>query len=176
MNILKVPVTPDDHIQGNINAPITLVEYGDFQCPYCGAAFPIIKEVQNNFGDQLRFVFRHFPLSEVHEFAKAAASTAEFAGTYHKFWEMHDEIYENQDMLSEEMLTQLADSMGLNSKELLKAIKNNKFESKIQKDFMGGVRSGVNGTPSLFINDHRYSGSVDFDSIVQAIELVELKK
>lgn len=175
MNILKVPVTSDDHIQGKMDAPITLVEYGDFQCPYCGAAYPIIKEVQNNFGDQLRFVFRHFPLAEVHEFAKDAACTSEFAGAYNKFWEMHDEIYENQDMLSDEMLVQLTNSMGLNSKELLKAIESKRFDSKIQKNFMGGVRSGVNGTPSFFINDHRYNGPVDYNSIVQAIESVFAK-
>lgn len=175
MTVLKVPVASVDHIQGNADAPITFVEYGDYQCPYCGQAYPMIKQIQDYFGDQLCFVFRNFPLTEVHEHAKIAAYTAEFADTYNKFWEMHDLIYENQEALSRELLLRLTKTMGLDPKELEQAWDNKTFESKIQKDFMGGVRSGVNGTPSFFINGHRYNGPYDYNSIVHAIESVFAK-
>lgn len=170
MTVLKVPVTSEDHIQGNPKAPITLVEYGDYQCPYCGQAYPIVKQLQEYFGDQLCFVFRNFPLTEVHEYAKASACTAEFAGTYNKFWEMHDLLYENQENLDPEHIKQLVESLGLNTHQLENAMREGTFDRKIQKDFMGGVRSGVNGTPSFFINDHRFNGSYDYDSLVNAIE------
>src|SRR5690242_48867 len=106
MATLKVPVAPDDHIKGSANAPVTLVEYGDYECPYCGAAYPIIKRVQERFGEQLRFVFRNFPLSEIHPHAESAAEAAEFANAHAKFWEMHDLLYENQDGLGESLYTE----------------------------------------------------------------------
>lgn len=172
MATLKVPVTDEDHIQGDNNAPITLIEYGDYQCPFCGAAYPIVKQLQKHFGPQMRFVFRNFPLTEIHAYAETAAIAAEFAGTHDRFWEMHDAIYEKQEMLSPELLFQLTKQLKLSPKELEQAILNNTFESKIRKDFIGGVRSGVNGTPTFFINEHRYTGPVDFATMVEAIESV----
>src|SRR5579871_499235 len=97
--MLKVPVTDNDHIQGNEHAPITLVEYGDYECPYCGQAYPIVKKIQKYFGENLRFVFRNFPIVDSHPHAGIAAMAAEFAATQGKFWEMHDVLYENQEYL-----------------------------------------------------------------------------
>src|ERR1700712_2180353 len=99
---LKPPVGENDHVQGDKSAAIELVEYGDYQCPHCGAAHPVIKKIQKSFGKQVRFVFRNFPLQESHPYAMAAAIAAEAAGLQDKFWEMHDVIYENQDDLSED--------------------------------------------------------------------------
>jgi protein-disulfide isomerase len=111
--MLKDPISDDDHIQGNKNAQITLIEYGDYECPYCGRAYPVIKRLQEHFGTQLRFVFRNFPLTEVHPFANPAAECAEYAGSQGLFWEMHDLIYENQLSLNIELLFELAGSREL---------------------------------------------------------------
>ena len=172
MTTLKVPVSVDDHIQGPENAPITLVEYGDYQCSFCGQAYYVIKELQDHFGDKLRFVFRNFPLTEIHPLAKVAAETAEFSGRHGHFWEMHDLIYENQELLSVPLLIQLTEGLGLSSKELEYEIERETLYAKIQKDFIGGVRSGVNGTPTFFINEQRYNGAYGFDDMVDALESV----
>src|SRR5580658_9044577 len=113
--MLKVPVSASDHIQGDKNAPVILVEYGDYECPHCGAAYPIVKRVQKHFGKRLRFVFRNFPLSEMHPNAEAAAETAEFAAANGRFWEMHDLLFENQERLGRPLFTQLAKELELSS-------------------------------------------------------------
>lgn len=167
--MLKEPVLNHDHIQGSEKAPITLVEYGDYQCPYCGEAYPIVKQVQEHFGAKLRFVFRNFPLSEVHPLAEPAAQTAEFAGSDGLFWEMHDLLYENQEGFSIELFLELATSLGLSSEKLNEVLVNHTYQPKIHKDFMSGVRSGVNGTPTFFINDHRYLGPIAFEGLLVGI-------
>jgi len=172
MATLKVPVSPQDHIQGDADAPVVLVEYGDFQCPYCGQAYPIVKAVQKHFGKDLAFVFRNFPLTQIHPNAEAAAEAAEFAAAHEKFWQMHDAIYEHQQELGVPLLLQLAKSLGLSSKDLEKALETGQFADKVKQDFMGGVRSGVNGTPTFFINGKRHDGAFDFDSLVESIEAV----
>lgn len=170
MAILKVPVTEEDHIQGNLNAPVILVEYGDYECPYCTLAYPIVKKLQGQFGEQLCFVFRNFPLSEIHPFAEISAETAEFAGLHRRFWAMHDLIYENNKNLSPELLVELTKTLGFSTMELDQAIKNHTFLAKIKADFLGGVRSGVNGTPTFFINENRHNGPFDYDHLSLAIE------
>jgi len=172
MATLKDPVTADDHIQGDESANATLVEYGDYECPYCGLFHHVRKRLQTHFGKQLRFVFRNFPLSEVHPHAELAAVTAEFAADHKHFWEMHDLIYENQQSLSNSFLLGLAETLGLSMSELEKAIENETYVSKIRKDFMSGVKSGVNGTPTLFINGQRYNGPFEFRDLVAAIDSV----
>jgi protein-disulfide isomerase len=167
---LKVPVTPDDHIQGPENAPVTLVEYGDFQCPFCGQAHPIVKALQHDFGDQLRFVFRNFPLAQIHPLAEPAAETAEYAGANGRFWEMHDGLYENQPRLGLPLFFELAQDFGLSTDGLTVALENHEFLPRIRRDFMGGVKSGVNGTPSWFINGVRHEGSWGYDDLAAAIE------
>lgn len=168
--MLKVPVTANDHIQGEMNDPITLVQYGDYECPYCGRAYPIIKRVQKHFGKQLKFVFRNFPLTEMHPHAEIAAETAEFAASHGRFWEMHDLIYENQKTLSLELLLELVENLGLSPIDLKNVLEKRTFEPKIRNDFMGGVRSGVNGTPTFFINDYRHNGSFEYQDLISAIE------
>jgi protein-disulfide isomerase len=169
MTTLKVPVTSSDHIRGNEDAPATLVEYGDYECPSCGLAFPIVERVRRHFGSRLRFVFRNFPLTEIHPDAEGAAEAAEFAGKHERFWEMHDGIYENQDRLGIALLFALAESLGLSKQGLQDALERQSFEPKVQSDFLGGVRSGVNGTPTFFIGDQRHDGPFDFESLVVAI-------
>lgn len=173
MSTLKVPVTVADHIQGNESAPITLVEYGDYECPYCGAAYLIVKRIQKHFGDRLRFVFRNFPLVESHPHAGIAAITAEFAATKNKFWEMHDLLYENQESLEESDLINYAESLDLPATELRAAIEKELFVDKIKNDFMGGIRSGVNGTPTFFINGIRHNGSFEYEDLLAALNQIE---
>jgi protein-disulfide isomerase len=170
--VLKIPVTASDHIQGDLTAPVILVEYGDYQCPHCGHAYPIVQRVQKHFGKKLAFVFRNFPLNEAHPDAQAAAETAEFAATKGRFWEMHDAIFEHQEDLSDELLLALAENLGLSPADLTKALSSNQFTQKVKSDFIGGVRSGVNGTPTFFINGQRHNGPFEFEDLVQAIDAV----
>jgi protein-disulfide isomerase len=172
MATLKVPVGPADHSQGPADAPVTLVEYGDYECPHCGHAYPIIKAVQKKFGKQLRFVFRNFPLREIHPNAEAAAETAEFAATGGKFWDMHDLIFENQNSLSEQMLGDLAHRLTLDRQALRDALRSGTFAERVQEDFSSGVRSGVNGTPTFFINKHRHDGDFELETLLQAIQKI----
>jgi protein-disulfide isomerase len=167
---LKIPVTPKDHIQGDENAPAILVEYGDYQCPHCGHAYPIVKRVQKHFGKKLGFVFRNFPLNEIHPSAESAAESAEFAGANGKFWEMHDGIFENQNSLSIPMLLELAETVGLSSAGLQDALTSREFTARVKSDFIGGARSGVNGTPTFFINGQRFDAPPEYEVLVAAIE------
>jgi protein-disulfide isomerase len=167
---LKIPVGPADHFQGPADAPVTLVEYGDYECSHCGHAYPIVKALQKKFGKQLRFVFRNFPLREIHPNAEVAAETAEFAATHGKFWDMHDLIFENQDSLSEKMLGELAHRLTLDRQALRDALRLGTFAKRVQEDFSSGVRSGVNGTPTFFINSQRYDGDVELGTLVRAIQ------
>jgi protein-disulfide isomerase len=171
MNTLRAPVTPHDHVRGPADAPVTLVEYGDYECPHCGAAHPVVNLVQDHFGPRLRFVFRHFPLNQAHPNAESAAESAEFAGAHGRFWEMHDGIYENQDRLGLPLLFALTGALGLSESDLRAALVSGTYAPKVKSDFLGGVRSGVNGTPSFFINGMRHDGTYAFDDLVAAIEL-----
>ncbi len=167
---LKTPISGQDHVQGDANAPVTLVEYGDYQCPHCGHAHPVVQRLQKHFAGRLRFVFRNFPLNEMHPMAEDAAETAEFAAGYGKFWEIHDAIFENQDRLSPTYLLSLASKNGLDEGELANALENSVFTERVKADFMSGVRSGVNGTPTFFINGQRHDGMPDYASLSAAIE------
>ena len=167
---LTPPVSEHDHIQGRTDAPLTLVEYGDYQCPYCGAAYPVIKRLQKAFGKKLRFVFRNFPLTQAHPYAMVAAEAAEAAGLQGKFWEMHDHIYENQDDLEPDTLPSWAEELGLDLEEFGKAIKQGEINKRIKEDRSSGIRSGVNGTPCFFINGTRYDGTADYGPLQAALE------
>ena len=166
---LSTAVSANDHVQGPDDAPVTLVEYGDYQCPYCGAAHPIVKAVQKRLGDKLRFVFRNFPLNQAHPMAELAAESAEAAGAQGKFWEMHDALYENQDRLGQELIESLVEQLQLDAARFEADLEERKFQSRVKHDFMGGVRSGVNGTPGFFINGARYDGSWDEEPLTAAL-------
>jgi len=167
---LKVPVGPADNTLGDEHAPVTLVEYGDYQCPFCGRAHSVVKAVRKHFGKQLRFVYRHFPLTQIHPMAEPAAEAAEFAGANGRFWEMHDGLFENQENLGSPLFAGLAQTLRFSSEDLTGALESHEFLPKIKEDFMGGVRSGVNGTPTFFINGYRYEGMFDFEDLVGAID------
>jgi len=169
MSKLSIAVHGKDHIQGDPHAELVLVEYGDYQCPSCGDAYPIVKRLQKHFGERLAFVFRNFPLTEIHPWAEPASEAAEFAAAHDKFWEMHDLLYENQENLSDELFSSLAKKLKLSPGDLEEAVANQAYGSHIQADFTGGVRSGVNGTPTFYINGQRHDGSYDFDSLVEAL-------
>jgi len=170
MATLRVPVSSLDHIEGSEDALVTLVEYGDFQCPHCAAAHPVVKNLERHFGKKLRFVFRHFPLTEIHPYAAAAAESAEFAGAHEHFWPMHDGIYENQNQLGLELLESLATRLKLSASALEQALAEGRFKLKVEQDFLGGVRSGVNGTPGFFINGRRHDADYSYAELGQAID------
>lgn len=158
---LATEVNDQDHKQGPDQANITLVEYGDYECSHCGAAYPIIKKIQQEFPTQVQFVFRNFPLSQSHPSALPAAVASEAAALQGKYWEMHDAIYENQRSLSPEGLFAMATTAGLDLEQFKSDIQDDKLLAKVESDFEGGVRSGVNGTPSFFVNGTKFDGGAE---------------
>jgi protein-disulfide isomerase len=170
MAALRVAVGEEDHIQGHEDAPVTLVEYGDYECPHCGRAYPIVKRVQKHFGKRLRFVFRNFPLNESHPNAESAAETAEFAGAQGKFWEMHDLLFENQERLGGPLYLEMARELELDVNALRRSLESREYAGRVRADFSGGARSGVNGTPTFFINGKRHDASFAYEDLTAAIE------
>jgi protein-disulfide isomerase len=170
MSRLTIPVNEQDHMQGNPDASCTLVEYGDYECSICGATHPTVKRLQEYMGDRLLFVFRNFPLREMHPHAEHAAETAEFAAANGNFWDMHDLLFENQNYLEDEFLLQLADESGLSARKLRASLVAETYRPRIDMDFRGGVRSGVNATPTFFINGERHNGFPYFDDLLAAIK------
>src|SRR5438477_10354671 len=168
---LVVPVDPSrDHIQGDTKALHELVEYGDYQCSFCGAAYPEMKKVQKDLGSKLRFVFRNLPLTNVHEFAQVAAETAEAASAQGKFWEMHDFLYEHQRTLGDQSVALgYAKKIGLDTQKLDREISQHVYQKRIKEDFMGGVRSGVNGTPTFYANGVRHDGPAEAEAIIESL-------
>ena len=168
-------LTPDvserDHAAGDAGAPVTLVEYGDYECPHCGHAYPIVKSIQHRLGRKLRFVFRNFPLAEAHPHARHAAEAAEAAADQGKFWQMHDAIFENQAQLEDDDLLATARRLRLDAEGIARALEEGTYTARVREDFRSGIRSGVNGTPTFFINGERYDGAwADEDSFVRALE------
>lgn len=168
---LTQPVNEQDHTIGPANAPVTLVEYGDFECPHCLEAYPIVKSIKAQLGDQLHYVFRHFPLTMDHPNAQKAAESAEAAAQQGKFWQMHDLLFENQARFSLETFVELARQLGINPEWFQTALAEDRFAEQVLADFNSGVRSGVNGTPTFFINGERYDGIWNQgDSLLQALQ------
>jgi len=166
---LLLPRADHDHIQGPIDAPIALVEYGDYECPYCGQAYPVVKAIQERLGERLCFAFRNFPLTNSHPHAEHAAEAAEAAGAQGKFWEMHDLLYENQDALEDEDLAEHAQTLGLDARRLITEVVSGAHMARVREDFQSGARGGVNGTPSFFINGVRHDGVPSFDALLAAL-------
>jgi protein-disulfide isomerase len=167
---LAVPVSERDHVRGGKDAAVTLVEYGDYECPYCGRAYPIIKRLREEMGERLRFVFRNFPLNTIHAHASVAAQAAEAAGAQGKFWEMHDVLYEHQDELAEGDMVRYALRAGVEIYKFEADLASEHFARRVKEDFLGGVRSGVNKTPTLFLNGRRYEGELEYGTLKEAIE------
>jgi protein-disulfide isomerase len=166
---LTLPVSASDHVQGEDDASVTLVEYADYQCPYCGEAHPVVKRLQKSLGKKLRFVFRNFPLTHSHPYALLGARAAEAADLQEKFWEMHDMIFENQEQLEPEILPVWAQEIGLDVDRFAKGLREEKVRKRIEKDYASGLESGVDGTPSFFINGMRYEGEDNYNSLRVAL-------
>jgi diadenylate cyclase len=164
------PVGARDHARGPKDAPVTLVKYGDYECPYCGQAHPDLKKLQERAGEQVRFVFRHFPLDSVHPRARRAAQAAEAAAVQGRFWEMHDLLYENQGELGKEDLMRYAAELGLDLQQFEKDLVNDHHAWRIEEDRLGGNHAGVKGTPTFFVNGVRYTGPIDLDGLLAAVE------
>jgi protein-disulfide isomerase len=166
---LTMIVSGRDHAQGSEEAPVTLVEYGDYECPHCGRAYPIIKNIQKQLGDNLRFVFRNFPITRVHPHAQIAAEAAEAAGAQNKFWEMHDMLYEHQGALEKADLSEYALDLRLDMVRFESEMASHTYNERVREDFKSGIRSGVNGTPTFYINGGRYDGSWDEEVLLTNI-------
>jgi protein-disulfide isomerase len=165
----KLPDQTRDHLQGSIDAPIALLEYGDYECPFCGEVQPIVREIQHRLGDDLCFAFRHFPLTNVHPHAEHAAEAAEAAGEQGSFWAMHETLFANQNALDDESLAEYAATLELDETRLIKEVVSGAYAGRIREDFKNGVRAGVNGTPCFFINGKRYDGSRGLESLFAAV-------
>ncbi|EJG03177.1 DsbA family protein [Flavobacterium sp. F52] len=164
---LTVPVNEKDHVQGNSSAVVELLEYGDYQCPHCQRAYPIVKEIQRDYGRQLKFVFRNFPLAHIHPQAKMAALASEAAARQHKYWEMHDYLFEHHEDFSFESVVQIARIMNLDVEQFKEDIFEMDIDtsSKVEQDLYSGIRSGVNGTPTFFVNGEQFFGNWENDQL-----------
>jgi protein-disulfide isomerase len=167
---LTLPVGQRDHRRGPETAQVTLMEYGDYECPYCGKAYPIVKEIQRRLGERLRFVFRNFPLTQIHPHAEHAAEAAEAAAGQGKFWEMHDYLFEHQGSLDDAHLVQYAVALNLDKDTFVREMTEHVHMNRVREDFLSGVRSGVNGTPTFFINGVRHDDSYELETLLAAIE------
>jgi len=170
-DITKIsPVTDQDYIRGNKNAKVTLIEYSDFQCPFCQRFTPTVKQILEEYDGQVRFVYRHFPLTSIHPQAQKSAEAAECAGEQGKFWEMHDKLFENQSLLSEDNYKTWAKGLGLNSTKFDECLDSGKYASKIQQQAQQAVAGGITGTPGTFVNDQLVKGAVPYESFKQIID------
>src|SRR5258706_14242727 len=168
MSRLTIPIENRDHIRGRTDAPVALLEYGDYECPHCGRAYVILKRIEQEMGDDLLFAFRNFPLSQIHPHAFHAAYAAEAAALQNKFWEMHSMIFEHQDTLDDPHLVMFAGRLGLDRNRFVHDMTSTAVQQHVQEDFMSGIRSGVNGTPTFFINGTRYDGSYEYKFLSDA--------
>jgi protein-disulfide isomerase len=169
--VLTMPVSEDrDHILGPSSAPVTLVEYGDFQCSHCGQAHYELQELAKEAGDRFRLVFRHFPMTQIHPNAQRAAEASEVAAAQGQFWPMHDTLFEKQDALDDHDLVMYAHELGLDVMRFRMELLEGRYTPRVREDFLSGVRSGVNGTPTFFINGRRHDGPWDAESLLVAIK------
>ncbi len=167
---LAVPVSERDHSQGPATASVTLVQYGDYEWPYTRQSTTIVRAIQQQLGDKLRFVFRNFPLTEIHPHALHAALAAEAAAAQGKFWQMHDYIFHHQHTLEDADLEQFAEAVSLDMQQFAHAMAEQRALARIEEDVEGGERSGVQGTPTFFINGVLYRGSWEHDALLAALQ------
>jgi protein-disulfide isomerase len=166
---LTLPVIGRDHTAGPRNAPAMLLEYGDYECPHCGAAYPVVEALRERLGDTLLFAHRHFPLTQVHPHAELAAESAEAAGAQGKFWDIHDALLKHQNALDTPHLILYAAAIGLDTGAFRRDLETHAYVERVREDFMNGVRAGVNGTPTFFINGLRYEGARNFETMYTVI-------
>jgi protein-disulfide isomerase len=167
---LTVPVSPRDHIRGDRNAPLQLVEYGDYECPYCRAAHPVVQDLERRLEKQLCFAYRHFPIVNAHPHALRAAEAAEAAGAQSRFWEMHDRLFESKLALSDDVLVRFAVQIGLDARRFVAELAGHDHVDQVREDMSSGARSGVNGTPTFFVNGIRHDGPHDASSLIAALQ------
>ena len=167
--LLTPPVGERDHVTGPATAPVTLVEYGDFECPSCRKAWPMVKELERRLGKNLRFVFRNFPLTKLHPNAQHAAEAAEAAAAQGAFWQMHDRLFERQFALEDDNIIEYANDLGLDADRVADALKAGTYRARVKEDVLSGLKSGVNGTPTFFINGERYDGAHGTEPLFQAL-------
>lgn len=170
LDLELLPLRKDDHIRGGSDPEITLVEYGDYECPGCGEAYYVIGRIESEMGDALRFVFRQFPYSRIHPHAELAAQAAEAAGEQGRFWEMHDLLFQNQQALEFHDLIGYGGRLSLDVHEFKEDLKTEKYLARVREDFRSGVQNGVFGTPTIFINGVRHNDACDYDTLMAAIE------
>jgi protein-disulfide isomerase len=173
MSELTPPVNEHDHMQGHLDAEYVLVEYGDFECPHCAAAYPVVKALQAGLGERLCFVYRHFPLIQIHPHAEQAAEAAEAAGAQNHFWKMHDTLFENSPELDYPHLMAYAQMTGLDVARFAQDLINRRYLLRVREDMNSGVRSGVKGTPTFFINGVCHRGGYDLESLMEALQVAQ---
>jgi protein-disulfide isomerase len=171
---LAVPVSDDDHRRGADDAPITLVEYGDYECPYCGSASPFLRGLRHQFGARLRVVFRNFPRTEIHPHAQHAAEAAEAAGAQGKFWEMHDYLFAHQQALGDADLIRYAGDLGLDVERFTRELRDHVYAARVHADVDGGIRSGVSQTPTFFLNGVQQGGVFTVPALMDSLEVLSL--
>jgi len=166
---LTVPLSIGDHVLGPADAPAKLLEYGDYECPFCGEAYPNVIALLDQLGDRIQFAYRHFPIASLHPHAFMAAEAAEAAGAQGQFWAMHDLLFRNQDALELEDLVDYAQAVGLDVHRFEDELVTHRYAERVRRDFRGGIRSGVNGTPTLFMNGVRHNGGYDLGALLAAV-------
>ncbi len=166
---LALPLDTDDHVIGPIDAPVGLIEYGDYECPYCAQADIVVAEILAHFEKPLLYAFRHFPLADIHSHAEHAAEAAEFAGAGGKFWEMHRMLFEHQKALDDDALMTYADALGLDPRALAAALAEAAYAPRVKRDVESGLLSGVRGTPTFFINGALYEGPHTYHGLTFAL-------
>jgi protein-disulfide isomerase len=167
---LTVPISGRDHLLGSSTATRTLLEYGDYECPFCAAAHPVVKQLLRIVGDEITYAYRHFPLTQIHPRAELAAEAAEAAGSQGRFWEMHDYLFESRRLAPRDILG-YASELDLDVERLAAELDAHTHHARVREDFLSGVRSGVNGTPTFFVNGIRHNGGWDLDSLSRALDL-----
>jgi len=167
---LALPIGQRDHVRGSAAAPVTLVEYGDYECPHCGQAYIVVEELLDRLGSYVLLAFRHFPMNSVHPQAQHAAEAAEAAGAQGRFWAMHGMLFENQDALDDQSLVRYAAALGLDAMRFTSDLARHIYAGRVREDFLSGARSGVNGTPTFFVNGLRHEGGYDLDSLLDSVE------
>ncbi len=167
---LSAPVTEHDHVRGPMAAPVTLVEYGDYQCQYCATAQRNVRDLLERRPEQVRFVFRHFPLTNVHQYAELAAEAVEVAAARDRFWQMHDWLFEHQEQFNPGYVRVAAEQLGLPPDAIDREVNEHLYLDRIQRDFAGGIRSGVNGTPTFYVNETRHDGGYTLPELIAAVD------